>query len=396
MYDSIRIVIPLAILAAVPLLRRLPRTTANWAAAALFAAVILWQAPVPGILMGGLGLLAWYSGRKRLTGWRLGLSAGLIASYLLVVKYVLVAYLGPFLIERVMPGSGLALVVPLGLSFLTFRLLDYVFLAAAGRLPAHRASDFALYVVFLPIFAAGPIQRFDRFLSGRTEQTFLDDLRFASGRLLIGLIKAFALPALLLGLAGYTGPQGVFTVLTDTLSAQPFWKVWATLWLMVMYFYLNFAGYSDLAIGAGRLLGFRIDENFDAPFLSRSLPEFWRRWHITLGDWCRNYVFLPVARMTGSPALAILATFLVIGLWHQGTLSWAMFGVVNGLAVLLSISVARRRWLDAVPDALRTAGGVLFVHLVACVAAAFSFSSNRDGVAGALQILARGLGLDGW
>ena len=395
MDDAVRIIIPMAILAAVPLLRQVPRPVGTWAAAALFAAVILWQAPFPGILMGGLGLLAWYSSCKRMTGWHLALIAGLIASYLLIVKYVLVAHLGPFLVESVMPGSGLALVVPLGLSFLTFRLLDYVFSASAGRIPAHRGSDFALYVVFLPIFAAGPIQRFDRFLSGRTEQPFRDDLRIASGRLLIGLIKAFALPMLLLALAGHTGPQGMFLALTDTLSAQPFWKVWATLWLMVMYFYLNFAGYSDLAIGAGRLLGYRIDENFDAPFLSRSLPEFWRRWHITLGDWCRNYVFLPVARITRSPVLAILATFLVIGLWHQGTLSWAMFGLVNGVAVLLSIGVARRRWLDGLPKVFRAGFGILLVHFVACVAAAFSFSSNRDGVAGALRILAAGLGLGG-
>ena len=395
MDDAVRIIIPTAILAAVPLLRQLPQGIASWVTAALFATVILWQAPVPGLLMGCLGLLAWYCGRKRLTGWRLAMIAGLIASYLLVVKYVLVAYLGPFLIDRVLPGSGLVLVVPLGLSFLTFRLLDYVFSASAGRIPAHRGSDFALYVVFLPIFAAGPIQRFDRFLAGRTEQPFLEDLRVASGRLLTGLVKAFALPALLLALAGHTGPQGLFIALSDSLAAQPFWKVWATLWLMVMYFYLNFAGYSDLAIGAGRLLGYRIDENFDAPFLARSLPEFWRRWHITLGDWCRNYVFLPVARLTRSPALAILATFLVIGLWHQGTLSWAMFGLVNGVAVLVSVVVARRRWLDGLPNAARAGLGILLVHLVACVAAAFSFSSTRDGVSGALRILAAGLGLGG-
>jgi alginate O-acetyltransferase complex protein AlgI len=289
--------------------------------------------------------------------------------------------------------ADLNIAVPLGLSFLTFRLLDYVLVARTGRIMEHRADSFALYAFFLPIFAAGPIQQFDRFLSNRSTAGLQADAQAAFGRLLNGLVKAFGLSMLILALAGHQSAEGLIQDLILRREIWPPWRVWTALWVLVMHFYLNFAGYCDLAIGSARLLGYRIDENFDAPFLARSPQEFWQRWHITLGDWCRNHVFLPVARLTSSPVLAIVATFLVIGLWHAGTLSFALYGLLNGAAVLLSILVARKWVFHVLPAGLRAGLGCAAVHLLACVAAAFAISSAGEGVPGAFRILAVAFGI---
>jgi alginate O-acetyltransferase complex protein AlgI len=382
------------VLLAVPLIRLLPKAFGNWAVAAVFFLVVVLHAPGAATIMLAMSLVAWFAGQRRLDRWRFAAVILLLCFTLVAVKYVAV----PFYEGSVVALGGVTMelnfVVPLGLSFLTFRLLDYVLNARAGRIQEHGAYSFALFAFFLPIFAAGPIQQFDRFLSNRSTEGFHADAQVALGRVLNGLIKAFGLSMLILALAGYQNAERLMQDLMLRLETWSPWQVWATLWVLVMHFYLNFAGYCDLAIGSARLLGYRIDENFASPFLARSPQEFWQRWHITLGDWCRNHVFLPVARLTSSPVLAIIATFLVIGLWHEGTWSFAVYGLLNGIAVLLSITAARRRVFRFLPAGLRAVLGCAVVHLLACVAAVFAISSGSEGVHGASQILAAAIGLD--
>lgn len=391
---SIRYTLPAAVLLSVPLVRLLPEPAGNWVAAALFLSVLVLHAPAAAAVMVAMALVAWFAARKRPGGWRFVAVILLLSAALVAVKYVAV----PLYDGRVARlGGELVTVnigVPLGLSFLTFRLLDYVLAAKAGRVREHRADSFALYAFFLPIFAAGPIQQFDRFLANRSTDGFRSDARAAFGRLLNGTVKAFGLSSLILASAGYDGSGSLIQDLLLQGDVWPAWQIWASLWLLVIFFYLNFAGYCDLAIGSARLLGYRIDENFNAPFLSRSPQEFWQRWHITLGDWCRNHVFLPVARLTSSPVLAIGVTFLVIGLWHEGTLSFAVYGLLNGAAVLVSILVTRQGVFRGLPAALRAVLGCASVHLLACVGAAFAISSRDGGLAGALHLLAAACGLE--
>lgn len=389
---SIRYTLPAAVLLAVPLIRFLPGTFGNWAVSAVFFSVVFLHAPGAATVMLAISLVAWLAGKRRPEGWRFVAVILILCFPLLAVKYVAVPLYDGVVVTLDGVTTELNFAVPLGLSFLTFRLLDYVLAARAGRIREHSADIFALYAFFLPIFTAGPIQQFDRFVSNRTCEGFRADAQAALGRLLNGLVKAFGLSMLILALVGYQGAEALIQDLTLRLEIWPAWRVWAMLWVLVMHFYLNFAGYCDLAIGSARLLGCRIDENFDAPFLARSPQEFWQRWHITLGDWCRNHVFLPVARLTSSPVLAIIATFLVIGLWHEGTLSFALYGLLNGAAVLLSILVTRKRVFHILPTGLRAVLGCAVVHLLACVAAACAISSDGEGVQGAFKILAVAFG----
>jgi alginate O-acetyltransferase complex protein AlgI len=390
---SIRYTLPAAVLLAVPLIRLLPQPAGNWAVSALFFSVLVLYAPIPAAVMLAMVLLAWFSAHSLPGGWKLVAVILLLCAALLGVKYIAVPLFDGKVVRLGGEITTLSIAVPLGLSFLTFRLLDYVLAAKSGRVKDHPADSFALYAFFLPIFAAGPIQQFDRFLANRSTDGFRSDARAAFGRLLNGIVKAFGLSTLILAPAGYDGTNSLIQDLLLRQDIWPAWQIWGALWLLVICFYLNFAGYCDLAIGTARLLGYRIDENFNAPFLSRSPQEFWQRWHITLGDWCRNHVFLPVARLTSSPVLAILATFLVIGLWHEGTLAFAAYGLLNGTAVLLSILATRRGIFRVLPSGLRAGLGCLSVHLLACIAAAFAISSDGEGVAGALHLLAAAFGI---
>jgi alginate O-acetyltransferase complex protein AlgI len=314
-------------------------------------------------------------------------TTALIAGYLVVAKYI-VAPFSNFEIASQLSNIGfLTVAVPLGLSYLTFRLLDYHFTTSSGRMPPHSATDFAFYVVFLPIFAAGPIQRFDRFLTAQSGASFLEDARVGVGRIVLGIVKAFAIPMLLLQMVGFYEPGQLLYMLGQVTEFTETWRVWLELWVLVVYFYLNFAGYNDIAIGSARVLGYRIDENMNNPLLSTNMIDFWRRWHITLGDWCRSYVFLPTSRLTRSVAAGTISTFVVIGLWHEASLGWLVWGLVHAVSVLVSVEFLRRGWHLGIPPMLRAIFGNLFVQFVLCVAAAFSFSASNGGVFQAFRIL---------
>ncbi len=118
--------------------------------------------------------------------------------------------------------------------------------------------------------------------------------------------------------------------------------LWGYLTLYYLTLYLNFSAYTDIAIGTSRFFGFRIMENFNFPILATSIDEFWRRWHMTLTNWCREYVYQPVLGLWRRPMIASYATFVVIGLWHEFSLSRILWGVLHGSALIGYFSWKRR------------------------------------------------------
>ncbi len=162
-------------------------------------------------------------------------------------------------------------------------------------------------------------------------------------RICIGLIKVFAITALLSSITGHT-PTSIARVFDTESGFLTMPKIWGALLFCTLYFYLNFSGYCDIAIGASKLLGFTIVENFDSPLLSTNLLLFWQRWHISLGVWCREFVFYPLSRLVKSAALGALLTFVLIGLWHGFGLHWLLFGLWHGIGVV-SVVVFQRQGL---------------------------------------------------
>jgi alginate O-acetyltransferase complex protein AlgI len=248
--------------------------------------------------------------------------------YFLWSKYL------PALMQIFSGGGAGEVLIPLGVSYFSFKLMHYAIEARRGNFPAHGLEDFAAWLFLAPIFTAGPIERFEHFLRERRIVQF--ESRFLSEgilRIAQGLVKKFVLGWLVLELIDHlTGKVGVVGLATADTASSPL-MIWAVLLLTLAYVYLDFAGYSDIAIGSSRLFGLTIMENFNLPFLATNLQNFWQRWHMTLANWCRTYIYMSMIGLTRNPYVAVIATFATMGLWHSASPHWLAWGLWHGLGL---------------------------------------------------------------
>jgi alginate O-acetyltransferase complex protein AlgI len=239
-------------------------------------------------------------------------------------------------------GPGLSW---LGFSYLAFRILHTLRDRQTGVLPQVGLAEYVNYVIFFPAFTAGPIDRLERFVKELRAPLPLDDAGWieAGTRLFVGLFKKFVLSGLL----------GVISM-RDLWVTQVHGAGWMWLFLYAYSFqiYFDFSGYTDVAIGLGRLAGIRLPENFAAPYLKPNLTQFWNAWHITLTQWFRAYFFNPLTRalrradqlpVAVMVFLTQLGTMLLIGLWHGITPNFALWGAWHGLGLFI-----HNRWSDFV------------------------------------------------
>lgn len=238
--------------------------------------------------------------------------------------------------------ESLSIVLPIGLSFHTFQAMSYTIEVYRGRQPAERHFGiYALYVMFYPQLVAGPIERPQNLLPQFREYHGFDYGRVTSGLKLMawGLFKKAVVADRLAWVvnlvygepARFDGP--VLAVATVFFAFQ---------------IYYDFSGYSDMAIGSARVMGFNLRKNFDSPYQSQSTAEFWRRWHMSLSTWFRDYVFRPtrdaLARRSDGEgrrnyaiyAFAVAITFLLSGLWHGANWTFVVWGALNGAYLILS------------------------------------------------------------
>jgi D-alanyl-lipoteichoic acid acyltransferase DltB (MBOAT superfamily) len=222
----------------------------------------------------------------------------------------------------------LRFVLPLGISFFTLQSLTYPLAIYHGRCePTRRIVEFFAFVAFFPQLLAGPIERAYRMLPQFLQPRVFDPLQARDGlrQMLNGLLKKVVI-------ADNLAPH------VEAIFADPTRHDGATLAIGALFFafqiYCDFSGYSDLAIGSAKLLGFSLMQNFRYPFFSRDIGEFWRRWHISLSTWLRDYVFTPLGGGYGNRArqvFNVLVTFAVSGLWHGAAWTFVVWGLVNGL-----------------------------------------------------------------
>ncbi|MGE0495449.1 MAG: MBOAT family protein [Vulcanimicrobiota bacterium] len=231
-------------------------------------------------------------------------------------------------------------VLPVGISFYTFQTMSYTIDIYRGQLePTDNLVDFLAFVAFFPQLVAGPIERATNLIPQFTQpRAFeLEEAREGCRQILWGFFKKLAV-------ADQLAP------IVDLVYASPERVSGPTLIFATVCFafqiYGDFSGYSDIAIGTARLLGFRLMRNFAYPYFSQSLDEFWRRWHISLSTWFRDYVFIPLggSRVSSGRKLAnILITFLVSGLWHGASWNFVVWGGLNGLGILPGSATRRDR-----------------------------------------------------
>jgi len=241
--------------------------------------------------------------------------------------------------------SWTKIALPIGISFYTFETLTYAIDVYRGvHEPLKRIHHYLLYIVCFPKLIAGPIVRFNVIadqIPHRNETT--DNRIFGFYRFTIGLAKKVLIANTL----------GAFA--SETMGLSPDHLDSGTAWLGILAYtfqiYFDFSGYSDMAIGIGKMIGFSFSENFDNPYNSRSITEFWRRWHMTLGDWMKNYLYIPLGgnQVSSNTRLYInlITVFLLSGLWHGASWNFVIWGAFHGLFLILD-RIFLYKWLQAI------------------------------------------------
>ncbi len=266
--------------------------------------------------------------RARAKLW-LVLSCTVSIAFLLYFKYA------DFFVENVNAVAGLELTLPqvalpIGISFYTFQILSYTIDVYRGNAKAQRnLVSLAAYVTFFPQLIAGPIVRYvdvARELGSRRETT--SEAYEGASRFLVGLSKKILIANILGELCKTFRETTEPSVLFAWLYAAAF----------ALHIYFDFSGYSDMAIGLGKIFGFHFPENFNYPFISRSISEFWRRWHISLGSWFRDYVYIPLGGNRvgkGRWLFNILVVWMLTGFWHGAAWNFVLWGLFFALVLLL-------------------------------------------------------------
>ena len=279
----------------------------------------------------------WISKRQRTCDDRIALSAAVISNLLLlgIFKYAnfTVDNLDDFLEAFGLQTLSLAPIhLPIGISFFTFQAITYVVDIHRREADAQRGpSQVALYIALFPQLIAGPIVRYRQIADQLSKrQVRLEDIAVGLRRFIIGLSKKVLI-------------ANTLAIPVDQIFAIPIGQLetpvaWLGLTCFAFQIYFDFSGYSDMAIGLGRCFGFTFPENFNWPYTSRSLREFWRRWHMTLSAFFRDYVYIPLGgNRLGSARTAInlFAVFLLCGLWHGAAWTFVIWGLVHGFFLAL-------------------------------------------------------------
>ncbi|MSO54684.1 MAG: MBOAT family protein [Rhodospirillales bacterium] len=338
--------VALALAVAIPILWVLHRrrALAEWVIVALAAGII--AALQPGFTLALFVFLAalFLVGRRMqaITDRRGGL---LVSAFLATVAFLAAFKYGPLAIRDIFPDiGGLNLLLPLGISYFVVRLIDTQFRFYRAELAAVTFREYLVYMVFPPTIPAGPLDTLPGFHERRLERIGRDDIAYGLARIGIGILKKILIVDSVLGRWLYHPLHGAFwhaTLDPEFVSAIDVLR-FSILALLIIY--LDFSAYSDIAIGLGRLMGYRVPENFNWPILARNVRDYWRGWHMSMTDWCVRNVYFPLTVSTRNALVPLYATFMVVGLWHALDLTWFVWSLhhATGLAFLAWLGSRRR------------------------------------------------------
>jgi len=251
-------------------------------------------------------------------------------------------------------SSGGALLIPLGLSYYAFRQIHYVFEAYKNKLGKKSLANFIYYLYFLPTLIVGPIHRYQPFTRDLSRRRW-DAGKFSGGleRILFGYLKVTVLAHYLTKI----------TISVERLEVGGFLQSYLNSVVSWANLYLQFSGYSDIAIGVAALAGFEIMENFKFPFLAKNINDFWSRWHISLTSWCREYVFQPTVSFSRKPLVSVVVTMVILGLWHEISLRYILWGLYHAIGIALwhQFQKIKPGLMKAAPACFELPGRVLSV-----------------------------------
>ncbi|MBU0487374.1 MAG: MBOAT family protein [Bacteroidetes bacterium] len=273
--------------------------------------------------------------RKRLM---LIAAIGLNISMLLYFKYA------NFFVENInqtllyfgqQPMKWMEVALPIGISFFTFHEMSYLIdVYRNDKPPMKNITDYAVYILFFPQLIAGPIIRFNEIadqITNRSNNETIDNRIIGFIRFIIGLSKKVLIANVMGQQADY-----IFALSADELTSG---LAWVGVIAYTFQIYFDFSGYSDMAIGLARMIGFVFPENFNNPYISRSITEFWRRWHITLSRWMRDYLYVSLGgnrvKTISRLYFNLIFVFLISGFWHGAAWNFVIWGAFHGLFLIL-------------------------------------------------------------
>ena len=273
--------------------------------------------------------------------------------------------------------------MPIGISFIVFSCISYLMDIYTGKTETCRDPlKFALYVLFFPKLIQGPIVKYQD-IEGQIDDRMITFDGFVCGveRFIIGLSKK----VLIADILAKTSTE----IFSNMYSGIDGGTAWIGILSYTLCLYMDFSGYSDMAIGMSRMMGFEIKENFNFPYLSASPGEFWRRWHISLGAFFREYLYFPLGgNRKGNVYVNLMIVFIVTGMWHGSTLIYLFWGVYHGVFVLIDRWLTNKGINERIPKILRIAGTFLIVT-VGWIA--FNVGTVKDFLNYVLLMLGRGV-----
>lgn len=215
--------------------------------------------------------------------------------------------------------------------------MSYVIDVYKGDVPVQKnVFKLALYIVLFPQLIAGPIVRYkDIVMEIDRRSVILNDFAEGIERFIIGIVKKAILANTLASTVDMIWKQGTANITWDI--------AWVGSIAYTLQIYFDFSGYSDMAIGLGRIFGFHFNENFNLPYISKSISEFWRRWHISLSAWFRDYVYIPLGGNRKKVYINLAIVFLLTGIWHGASWHFLIWGAWNGLFVLMERFIQTKR-----------------------------------------------------
>jgi alginate O-acetyltransferase complex protein AlgI len=358
----------------------------RWRAACLLVLSLgfyaLWSLPHLGLLIAATGVAWVFARRVAATEDESARQRNVFAGVLILLGVLVAFKYGTTAVRSAGFQGLLDYAVPVGISYYTFKLIGYLVDTHWGKVKtAHGFSGLLRYAAFFPQILSGPIQRADDYLSQQKGQPG-PNVRLASS----------ALRLILFGFFKKLVVADRAAILVDQVYARPAAfpaiTVWLICYLYAIQLYADFSGFTDIAIGVGRLFGIRSPKNFDSPYYAPNIQEFWRRWHMSLTSWLTDYVFTPLRMATrnwGQLGLvaSIVINMLAIGIWHGPSWTFVLFGAINAVYVVFSALTLKRRnkWFARYPrlaSARAVAGPLVVFHLMVIAFIPFRASTISD------------------
>lgn len=316
----------------------------------------------------------------------------IIATSVQVGILVFYKYLGFFINSFVDAGNWLkgtehettqgffsSLAVPMGISYILFQAIGYLVEVKNGEMAAEKnIISFSAYLLFFPKIVSGPVERAEHFLPQLRSPVFFSYGKVTEGIRLFawGLFKKLIIAERLSFLVNHT---------YGDLHASNTALLWISFLVYPIQMYTDFSGYTDMALGLAKMLGFEMKGNFNQPFSAQSMVEFWRRWHMSLSTWFNDYFYMPLAIKTRdwgkwSMVFASMLTFLVLGLWHGASWTYVWFGGINGLFISFEFLTtrSRKKIRKRIAESVNSVGGRVYVFLAFALVLVF-FRATRVG-----------------